>query len=117
LVRSVIEETLAEFPGARHELRPLGAARPPVRAREDSHVVARLRDVYPRVTGRALESGGADGHEAYTDASMVAALTGSRSCAVFGPGSSDQAHVADEYVAVEDIKVSAQVLKALVEHW
>jgi len=117
LVRSVVEETLADFPGAGYELRPLGAARPPVRAAEDSHVVSRLQEAYVTVTGRSLESGGADGHEAYTDASMVAALTGSRSCTVFGPGSSDQAHTADEFVEVRDIGVAGRVLATAVDTW
>jgi succinyl-diaminopimelate desuccinylase len=117
LVQSVVDETLAEFPGASSELRPLGVARPPVRAAEDAHVVSRLRDAYQAVTGRALETGGADGHEAYTDASMIATLTGSATCTVFGPGSSDQAHTADEYVDVEDIEVVTRVLEELVDRW
>jgi succinyl-diaminopimelate desuccinylase len=117
LVQSVVDETLAEFSGASSELRPLGVARPPVRAAEDAHVVSRLRDAYQAVTGRALETGGADGHEAYTDASMIAALTGSTTCTVFGPGSSDQAHIADEYVGVEDIEVVTRVLEELVDRW
>jgi acetylornithine deacetylase/succinyl-diaminopimelate desuccinylase-like protein len=117
LARAVVEDTVGEFAGASYELRALGVARPPVRAAEDAPVVARLRAAYEAVTGRALESGGADGHEAYTDASMVAALTGSTSCTVFGPGSSDQAHVVDEYVEVEDLEVACRVLEALVEAW
>jgi succinyl-diaminopimelate desuccinylase len=117
LVQEVVERTVSEFPGAHYELRPLGAARPPARAAEDAHVVSTLRAAYAAVTGRPLESGGADGHEAYTDASMIASLTGSTSCTVFGPGSSDQAHVADEYVEIEDIEVAGRVLEALVERW
>ncbi len=117
LTREVADATVAEFPGAAYELRPLGAARPPVRAAEDAHVVRSLRAAFEAVTGRALESGGADGHEAYTDASMIAALTGSASCTVFGPGSSDRAHVADEYVEIEDVEVASHVLERLVEQW
>jgi acetylornithine deacetylase/succinyl-diaminopimelate desuccinylase family protein len=117
LVEAVVDETLVEFPGARSELQPLGVARPPVHADDDAPIVTRLRAAYEAVTGSALESGGADGHEAYTDASMIAALTGSASCTVFGPGSSDQAHAADEYVELSDIATVAHVLEELVERW
>jgi succinyl-diaminopimelate desuccinylase len=117
LVRSVADETVAEFPGARVELRPLGVARPAVRAAEDAHIVVRLREAFTAVTGEALETGGADGHEAYTDASMIAALTGSVACTVFGPGSSDQAHIVDEYVEVKDIETASLVLEQLVDRW
>lgn len=122
LARVVVEETIGEFAGASYELRPLWVAWPPVRAAEDAPVVARLRAAYEAVTGCALESGDAEGHEAYTDASMVAALTGSTSCTVFGPGSSNRAHVVDEYVvdeyvAVEDLEAASLVLEALVGAW
>lgn len=117
LVAEVAEATVVAFPGARYELRGLGPARPPVRAADDAAVVVGLRAAYERVAGRPIEVGGADGHEAYTDASMAATLLGSRSCTVFGPGSSDQAHVADEYVALADIERAARVLEMLVERW
>jgi succinyl-diaminopimelate desuccinylase len=117
LVRSVVEQTIVEFPGARYELAGLGAARPPVRAADDAYLVMHLRQAYQSVLGRPLESGGADGHEAYTDASMVAVLTGSTSCAVFGPGSSDQAHTADEFVPLADIEAVSRVLERMVAEW
>lgn len=117
LAHGVAEETVGDFPGARVDLRLLGPARPPVRAADDAPVVERLREAYRTVTGEPLETGGADGHEAYTDASMIAALTGSTSCTVFGPGSSDRAHVADEYVEVDDIAVASRVLERLLERW
>jgi succinyl-diaminopimelate desuccinylase len=117
LVRDVADEAAAAFPGADVELRPLGPARPPVRAADDAHLVTRLRGAYEDVTGSELASGGADGHEAYTDASMIAALTGSTSCTVFGPGSSDRAHTADEYVEIDEIEVAARVLEKMVADW
>src|SRR5262245_33405832 len=117
LVRDVAESAAAEFPGASFEVSPLGPARPPVRAAEDAHIVERLRDAYREVTGESLVSGGADGHEAYTDASMIAALTGSTTCTVFGPGSSDVAHTADEYVDFEDIEIAGRVLEGVLERW
>jgi succinyl-diaminopimelate desuccinylase len=86
-------------------------------ADEGSHLVARLRVAFRQATGRPLASGGEDGHEAYTDASMISALTGSRSCTVFGPGAPDQAHVADEHVTLADLRTAARVVEALVSGW
>ncbi len=117
LVQTVFDETVREFPGAGFEITPLGVARPPVKASEDSIIVTRLREAYQQVTGRPLETGGADGHEAYTDASMIAALLDSDSCTVFGPGSSDHAHTADEFVALEEIETACRVMEVLVRAW
>src|SRR5262249_6313757 len=117
LVREVAESATAEFPGSSFELRALGPARPPVRAAEDAHIVERLRDAYHQLTGEALASGGAGGPEAYTDASMSSALTGSTTCTVFGPGSSDVAHTADEYVELQDIEIASRVLDGVLERW
>jgi succinyl-diaminopimelate desuccinylase len=117
LVREAAESTVEEFPGSSFELSLLGPARPPVRAAQDAPIVERLREAYLEVTGKAIDSGGADGHEAYTDASMIAALTGSTSCTVFGPGSSDVAHTADEYVELEEIEIASRVLEEVVARW
>lgn len=117
LVHEVAEEVVTEFPGARYDLEPLGAARPPVRASDDAHVVQCLGRAYWEVTGADIPVGGADGHEAYTDASMVAALTGSRSATVFGPGSSDLAHSPDEFVPLADLVLGARVLERMVRGW
>ena len=117
LTRDTVEDALAGVPGATYDLRALGAARPPVRAADDAPVVVGLREAYRTVVGLPLECGGADGHEAYTDASMVAALTSSDSCTVFGPGSSDRAHTADEYVDIDDIDTCGQVLEHLIANW
>jgi succinyl-diaminopimelate desuccinylase len=108
---------VSAFPGAGFEVAALGAARQPVRASETAHLVTGLRQAFRTVTGRVLESGGADGHEAYTDASMIAALTGSDRCTVFGPGSSDVAHTVDEFVPLADIDLVAGVLTRLVTDW
>lgn len=117
LVTGVADDVTAEFPGSSYELEGLGAARPPVRASDDAHVVRTLRAAHQDITGSAVESGGADGHEAYTDASMVAALTGSTSATVFGPGSSDLAHSPNEFVPVTDLELAGRVLSRMVQTW
>jgi acetylornithine deacetylase/succinyl-diaminopimelate desuccinylase-like protein len=117
IAEEVAEGASGEFDGATVEVRPLGPARPPIRADEQSHLVSTLRDAYRDVTGTPLTSGGADGHEAYTDASMIAALTGSVTCTVFGPGSSDSALTADEYVDIDEIEITTRVLERVLERW
>lgn len=117
LVRRQAADVIAAFPGAGYELTPLGAERPPVRADNDAPVIRALRRAYQECTGAVLPSGGADGHEAYTDASMVAAVTGSTSATVFGPGSTDDAHASDEFVRVADIELMCRVMTQLVRSW
>lgn len=117
IVRSVSDDVLKDFPGASVSIKPLGAPRPPVRASDESKIVRGLRAAYLSQTGFDLPHGGADGHEAYTDASMIAALTGSVSCTVLGPGSTDQAHTADEFVPISDLELAGRLMWSLVESW
>jgi succinyl-diaminopimelate desuccinylase len=117
MVRAIADEVLADFPGATCEISPRGAARPPVRAAEDSLIIRGLRNAYQAEVGSPLPQGDDDGHEAYTDASMVAALTGSTSCTVFGPGSTDRAHTADEFVPIDDLDLVSRVIWRMVSNW
>lgn len=117
LVDDAVGAAVREFDGAGYEVTAAGPARPPVRAAEQAALVQGLRASFRHVTGRTLESGGGDGHEAYTDASMIAALTGSDRCTVFGPGSSDVAHTVDEFVPLDDLTTVADTLADLVARW
>ncbi len=117
MVRAIADEVLADFPGATCDITPQGAARPPVRAAEDAQIVRGLRQAYLAENGSPLPQGDDDGHEAYTDASMVAALTGSTSCTVFGPGSTDRAHTADEFVPIADLDLVSRVIWRMVSDW
>lgn len=117
MVSDVGSRVIAEFPGATFDVNPLGAPRPPVRASDESKIVSALRASYEIQTGKTMPFGGNDGHEAYTDSSMVAALTGSKSCTVFGPGSTDKAHTADEFVPIADLELVSKVLWHMAENW
>ena len=117
MVSDVGNRVIAEFPGATFDVNPLGAPRPPVRASDESKIVSALRASYEIQTGKTMPFGGDDGHEAYTDSSMVAALTGSNSCTVFGPGSTDKAHTADEFVPIADLELVSKVLWHMAENW
>lgn len=116
-VERIAEEVISDFPGASFKVQGLGAPRPPVRASDDSLIVRSIKDAYKTITGSEVPVGGNDGHEAYTDASMVAALTGSNSCTVFGPGSTDQAHTADEFVSIDELDLVGKVLWHMVTNW
>lgn len=117
IVEQVATTVIARYPGATFTVSTLGAARPPVRASDDSGIVMSLRDSYERLTGALPKIGGADGHEAYTDSAMIAALTGSTSSTVLGPGATDQAHTADEFVPLADIELGCRLLWDMVERW
>lgn len=117
MVSGIASEVIADFPGAEFSVQPQGAPRPPVRASDESQIVMGLRQAYQIETGESLPQGGADGHEAYTDSSMVAALTGSKSCTVFGPGSTDVAHTADEFVPIADLDLVSRVMWRLSQDW
>lgn len=117
MVEGIADSVLGDFPGAQYTISALGAPRPPVRAAEDAPIIRGLRSAYKAVAGSSLPEGGDDGHEAYTDASMVAALTGSSSCTVFGPGSTDRAHTADEFVPISDLELVSEVMWQMVSTW
>jgi succinyl-diaminopimelate desuccinylase len=117
MVGAVANSVLKDFPGATCDVEPLGAPRPPVRADDNSPIVSALRSAFRQESGDELSQGGSDGHEAYTDASMVAALTGSSFCTVFGPGSTDIAHTADEFVPISDLELVSRVMWRLSTNW
>jgi succinyl-diaminopimelate desuccinylase len=117
LVRLIADEVITDFPGATCDITGLGAPRPPVRASEQAPIIRGLRQAYLSAVGSPLPQGDDDGHEAYTDASMVAALTGSTSCTVFGPGSTDKAHTSDEFVPIADLDLVSKVMGRLVTDW
>ncbi|MDH6181076.1 succinyl-diaminopimelate desuccinylase [Microbacteriaceae bacterium SG_E_30_P1] len=117
MVERVATDVIRRYEDASFEVEALGARRPPVRASDDSKIVRSLRSSYLAVAGREPEVGGADGHEAYTDSAMIAALTGSESSTVLGPGATDQAHTADEFVPVSDLELGSKLLWEMVRTW
>ncbi len=117
IVERIAASVVSRYPDAAFRVEPLGASRRPVRASDDAKIVRSLRDSYVRVAGRLPEIGGADGHEAYTDSAMIAALTGSVSSTVLGPGATDQAHTADEFVPLADLELGARLLWDMIERW
>lgn len=117
IVRNVASSVVDGVEGASFEIGMLGASRPPVRASDDSKIVRDLRAAYRTVSGAEPEIGGADGHEAYTDSAMIAALLGLDSSTVLGPGATDQAHTADEFVPIADLELASRVFWELTARW
>ena len=117
MVERVAADVVRRYDDASYSVEALGARRPPVRASDDSTIVRTLRASYEKITGHPPGIGGADGHEAYTDSAMIAALTGSTSSTVLGPGATDQAHTADEFVPIADIELGSALLWDMVESW
>lgn len=115
LINQIVDEAVQRVDGARVNAENLGLQRPPVEAPADSPLILAIQQAFKDVTGQEIGIGGADGHEAYTDASITSVLTQNPHCTVFGPGSTDVAHTADEYVDVEDIHLAHEVLRRLVE--
>lgn len=117
MVERIAHSVVARYQDASFRITPLGARRPPVRAADESKIVRTLRASYQRITGHEPEIGGADGHEAYTDSAMIAALTGSTSSTVLGPGATDQAHTADEFVPIADLELGSALLWDMMREW
>ncbi len=115
LISQIVEQAVQRVEGARASVENLGLQRPPVEAPADSPLILGIQQAFQDVTGREIGIGGADGHEAYTDASITSVLTRNPHCTVFGPGSTDVAHTADEYVEVEDLRLAYEVLRRLIE--
>lgn len=115
LISQTVQQAVRRVDGAHASVENLGLQRPPVEASADSPLILAVQRAFKEVTGREIGIGGADGHEAYTDASIVSVLTQNPHCTVFGPGSTDAAHSVDEYVDVEDIYIAYEVLRRLVD--
>lgn len=98
--------------GARIECRQLNNDRPPVEADAADEFAKVFCDTTAKVTGVADVVAV---FPAYTDASVVQAMTSNPRCLVFGPGRLAQAHTIDEYVVVEQIEKSALVLDGVVQ--
>jgi len=117
LAETAVTRALAGHPEASAVVTPVGATRPPASTGMDTPIVIGLDAAMRAALGRSLQTGGEDGREAYTDASLVAARLGMRSCAVFGPGHPRAAHAVDESVTLRDLEDAADVVGHLVAGW
>ncbi len=107
LVRQVADEVMAGFPGLKVEFRQFNIDRPPVETDPKSPVIDGFKSAIAAVTGAKAE---VDGFPAYTDAAIIAAITGNPHSALYGPGRLEQAHTIDEFVATAELETAAAVL-------
>jgi acetylornithine deacetylase/succinyl-diaminopimelate desuccinylase-like protein len=105
-------EAEAAVAGARIECRQLNNDRPPVEADVTDEFAKVFYKSVAAVTGTADVVAV---FPAYTDASVVQAMTGNTRCLVFGPGRLAQAHTIDEYVPVDQIEKAALALDGVVQ--
>lgn len=111
LVREAIDEGLAAVPGVTCDCE-ITAQRPAIERDDGSFLLAKLRKAVAEATGGELP---VDFFPGYTDTAVIAAMTGSRNCMSFGPGSLEQAHRPNEFVPCEEITRSAAVMTRLAE--
>ena len=71
----------------------------------------RLASVIQEVSGKADRIGVPFG----TDAAMISAA--GVPTVVFGPGSIDQAHTADEWIALDQLPQASEILYRMMRHW
>lgn len=111
MAKSLVEQAIgvgtSKVPGSSASYQVLTIDRPPVRASLDSPLIIKLDKAINKVTGKSAEY---KGLPAYTDASIIAARTGSQHCITFGPGNLAQAHSVDEYIPVEHLDGAVDIL-------
>ncbi|MGE4284600.1 MAG: M20 family metallopeptidase [Clostridia bacterium] len=107
IIQGAIDEGIKKVPGASAVFKMLTIERPPIKAADDSPLVAAVAECIKEVTKKEAEFSGLP---AYTDASIIAAKTGGKHCISFGPGNLAQAHTIDEYVPVEHLTLAANIL-------
>ncbi len=107
LVQVAIDKGTAKVAGSSASYTVLTIDRPPIKAAADSPLIAAVDEAVEKVSGKKAEH---KGLPAYTDASIIAARTGSKHCITFGPGHLAQAHTVDEYVPIDQLDMAADML-------
>ncbi|MDA8218149.1 MAG: M20 family metallopeptidase [Dehalococcoidales bacterium] len=107
MIREVVEAAASSVPGVQGAVSVVTIDRPPVEASADSPLLPAFAEAFKEATAKEIRQ---SGFPAYTDAAIIAAMTGNPNCVLFGPGHLEQAHTVDEFVPVEEIEVAAAVL-------
>ncbi|MDA1000009.1 MAG: M20 family metallopeptidase [bacterium] len=114
LVEKAAAEGCAAAPGTAGRVAALSVDRPPILSDAKDDFTELMREAYRDTTGEELRMGGVS---YYSDAGLVAAMTGSRRCFLFGPGNIEQAHAPDEFIETAQLETSARILVELVERF
>lgn len=114
LVEKAAAEGCAAAPGTQAKVAALSVNRPPIVSDAEDAFVQVIREAYRDTTGDELKMGGVS---YYSDAGLVAAMTGSRRCFLFGPGNIEQAHAPDEFIETAQLETATRILTDLVERF
>ena len=112
IVQRAIECAERAVPGT-HGTYKLTGDRPAIEMDPDSPLLMVLKRVVSEETGREISVGTFNG---YTDSTVVAGMTGNRTCLSYGPGSLSLAHKPNESVPREDVTRCRRVLTKLERH-
>lgn len=112
-IESLFNKTEIEVPGLKWKIKRICPDRDPVEADSKSSFYNSLVTSYNQVVGEEITI---SAFSAYTDAGVIATMTGNPNCIIFGPGKLENAHKIDEYVSVEEIANGEKVLIALVKN-
>ncbi len=105
-ILDLLEAERGEQPDFRYELRDLWSV-PPVMTDEDAPVVQALDRGIERVLGRSSRHVASPGT---SDQKHIQRIGHLKDCVAYGPGILDLAHQPDEYIEIEDMVQSAQVM-------
>ncbi len=109
--RRLVEEVAkaaAEKVGVSYKVVNQSAERPPAECPAGSPLLGAFDKAYEKVTAKTAAH---LGFLAYTDAAMLAHLTGNQQAVVFGPGLLSDAHTTDEKVEVAQIITATDILE------
>ncbi|MBN9386991.1 MAG: M20 family metallopeptidase [Chloroflexi bacterium] len=109
--RQLVEEvarTAADKVGVTYKVVNQSAERPPAECPADSPLLGAFDQAYEKVVGHIPAH---LGFLAYTDAAMLAHLTGNQQAVVFGPGLLSDAHTTDEKVELAQIVTATDILE------
>lgn len=107
-IRSVIDAV--KFPGSEYEVTRIVHAEPFELSGEQLRIADYCEDAYKQVTGGETTL---TGELSFTDARLLV-HQGKIPTVVFGPGLDSVCHITDEYIAIKDVTIAADVYLNLV---
>lgn len=111
LLEKAVAQVVQMVPGVKVSIEHIGRQRPPVQVGGGTQVVGIIREAHLSVLGVEPEQTGFFG---YTDAAVIAYMTGNPQCVAYGPGDLRQAHTIDEFISVSELEVAVGVFTGLL---
>jgi len=109
-IRQAAEDACALVSGTSVSIEALSVEREPYQTNDNSPLISALKDAYQDVIGSPMEKGGEDGHEAFTDFSVIGPGFQNYDGIVWGLGETNCAHAVDEWMGVDAIRNTALIL-------